>query len=278
MTPSSQMVEYEYDSAARRSAAFSELSALLRYRDLLALMTASLIKTRYKRSVLGVVWTLLQPLLHMAVLTFAFSTLFRSSLDHYPVYLLCGLVAWNFFSQTTIFAMHSLVWGGSLLKRIYLPRTIFATAAIGQGLINLLLSLLPLVIIMLLLGHPFYPTWWIVPVAIMLLAMFSLGVALFMSSLAVFFVDVVDLYQVVIQAGFFLTAVMYPVSILPPAYAWYINLNPMHHLLELFRAPIYQGQLPGPNTLLAAASAAVVSLVVGWWTFTRKANEFAYHL
>jgi ABC-type polysaccharide/polyol phosphate export permease len=118
----------------------------------------------------------------------------------------------------------------------------------------------------------------IVPVAIMLLAMFSLGVALFMSSLAVFFVDVVDLYQVVIQAGFFLTAVMYPVSILPPAYAWYINLNPMHHLLELFRAPIYQGQLPGPNTLLAAAIAAVVSLVVGWWTFTRKANEFAYHL
>jgi ABC-2 type transport system permease protein len=159
MTPSTQTVEYEYDSAEPRSAAFSELSALLRYRDLLALMTANLVKTRYKRSALGVVWTLLQPLLHMAVLTFAFSTLFRSSLDDYPVYLLCGLVAWNFFSQTTVFAMHSLVWGGSLLKRIYIPRTIFATAAIGQGLINLLLSLLPLVIIMLLLGHPFYPTW-----------------------------------------------------------------------------------------------------------------------
>ncbi len=278
MTTQTQVAEFDYDSASRRSAALSELLALLRYRDLLGMMISSQVKTRYKRSALGVVWTLLQPLLHMTVLTIAFSTLFRASLDHYPVYLLSGLVVWNFFTQTTVTAMNLLVWGGGLLKRIYIPRTIFATAAIGHGLVNLLLSLVPLLLLMLVLGHPFYVTWWFVPVAILLLAMFSLGVALFMSSLAVFFVDVVDLYQVVIQAGFYLTAVMYPVSILPPTVAWYINLNPMYNLVELFRAPIYLGTLPGPHTILAAVAAAVVSLVVGWWTFTRKADEFAYRL
>ena len=269
---------FEYDSAARGSPALSEARALLRYRDLLALMVSNHIKVRYKRSALGVVWTLLQPLLHMAVLTIAFSSLFRSTLEHYPVYVLTGLIAWSFFTQSTVFAMNTLVWGGSLLKRVYMPRTIFAVASIGHGLVNLLLSLAPLVVLMLLLGHPLYPAWWFVPVATVLLAMFSLGVALFLSALAVFFADVIDLYQAVVQAWFFLTAVMYPVSILPPEYAGLINLNPLYHLLELFRAPIYQGQLPGLGTLAAGAISAVLALAVGWWTFTRKADEFAYRI
>lgn len=268
----------EYDSAARRSRALSELEALLRYRDLLALMIASQVKMRYKRSALGVVWTLLQPLLHMAVMTVAFSTLFRGSLERYPVYVLAGLIVWNFFTQTTTYAINSLVWGGALLKRIYMPRTIFAASSIGHGLVNLGLSLVPLVIIMLVLGHPLYPAWWFVPIAVLLLAMFSLGVALFLSALAVFFVDVADLYQTVVQAGFYLTAVIYPVSILPPALRWYLHLNPMYNLLELFRAPLYLGQLPGPYTIAAAVVSAVIALAVGWWTFTRKADEFAYRI
>src|SRR5688500_1273278 len=142
----------DYDSADRRSPALTELAALLRYRDLLVLMIANQVKVRYKRSALGVLWTLLQPLLQMAVLTLAFSSLFRSSLEHYPVYVLSGLIAWNFFTQTTVFAMNSLVWGGSLLRRIYIPRTIFAVSSIGHGLVNLGLSLLPLLVIMLALG------------------------------------------------------------------------------------------------------------------------------
>jgi ABC-type polysaccharide/polyol phosphate export permease len=269
---------FEYDSAARRSPAWSELQALLQYRDLLALMVANQVKMRYKRSALGVVWTLLQPLLYMAVFAIAFSTLFRSALPHYAVFVLTGLVAWNFFTQSTVFAMNSLVWGGSLLKRVYMPRTIFAVSAIGHGLVNLGLALLPLLLLILVVGHPLYITWLFVPVAVLLLAMFALGMALLLSAVAVFFVDVVDLYQTLILAWFFLTAVMYPVSILPKEYAWYINLNPMYNLLELFRAPIYLGQLPGPHTMLAAVVSAVAALGLGWWLFTRKADQFAYRL
>lgn len=268
----------EYDSAARRLSPLADFLELLRYRDLLGMMVANMIKTRYKRSALGVVWTLINPLLNMAVLTIAFSSLFHVSLERYPVYVLSGLIVWNFFVQTTVQAMNSLVWGGSLLKRVYIPRTIFSVSSIGNGLVNLLLSLIPLVVIMLVLGHPLYATWWLMPFALLLLAAFSLGVALFLSAVAVFFTDVVDMYQVLIQAGFFLTPIMYPKDILPANLAWFLNLNPMHNLLEMFRAPIYLGAVPGPNTILAAVACAVVALVVGWWTFARKADEFAYRI
>jgi ABC-type polysaccharide/polyol phosphate export permease len=268
----------EYDSASRQPPMIGELVELFRYRDLLRMMVVNIIKTRYKRSALGVLWTLLNPLLNMAVLSVAFSSLFGGSLVHYPVYVLSGLIFWNFFTQTTLYAMNTLVWGGTLLKRVYIPRTIFSVASVGNGLVNLVLSMIPLVIIMLVIGHPLYAAWWLVPLAVLLLAMFALGVALFMSTVAVYFTDVVDMYQVFVQALFFLTPIMYPKDILPARFQWFLHLNPLFNLLEVFRSPIYLGTSPGLNTLLAAALSAIVALLIGWWTFTRKADEFAYRI
>jgi ABC-type polysaccharide/polyol phosphate export permease len=275
---SPSLVNNVYDSAKRPSPFWGELVELLRYGGLARLMVGNTIKTRYKRSSLGVIWTLLNPLLSMVVLTIAFSTFFRSSLEHYPVYVLSGLIFWNFYTQTTTYAMNSLVWGGGLLKRIYLPRTIFAVTAVGNGLVNLAISFIPLVLIMLALGHPFYLTWWIMPLSILLLAMFSLGAALFFSILAVFFTDVLDMYQVGLQALFFLTPIMYPQEILPPTLKWYLTLNPLYSLLEMFRAPVYFGILPSPLTIAAAGGAAIAVLCLGWWAFTRKADELGYRL
>jgi ABC-2 type transport system permease protein len=267
-----------YDSAARRSAPLHEFVELVRYRDLLLLLVAKINKTRYKRSSLGVLWTLLNPLLHMAVLSVAFSQVFRSSLHNYPIFVLIGLIHWNFFSQTTSYSMSTLVWGGDLLKRVYLPRSIFVMSAIGNGLVNLGLATGALVVIMLVIGHPFHATWWMFPFAVLLLAMFSIGVALFMCTWAIYFADVVEMYGVAIQVWFFTTPVIYPKEILPAKYAWYLNLNPAYHLLEVFRAPIFLGQIPGPHTIAAAVASAVVSLLVGWWVFTRKADEIAFRV
>lgn len=269
---------WDYDSASRRPPLAGEFMELVRYRDLLQLMIAKITTTRYKRSVLGALWTLLNPLMNMVVLTIAFSALFRSSVEHYPVYVLSGLIMWNFFMQSTTFAMNSLVWGGGLIKRIYLPRPIFAVAAIGNGLINLGLALIPLVLVMLAVGHVPSPALLFLPVAILLWAMFALGVALGLSALAVFFADVVDMYQVVMQAVFYLTPIMYPRNILPEQFAWTLALNPFYYLLELFRGPIYAGTWPALGTIAAAAGMAGVTLLVGWWAFTRKADEFAYRI
>jgi ABC-type polysaccharide/polyol phosphate export permease len=267
-----------YDSANRRSALLGEVVELVRNWDLLQLLVSKINKTRYKRSSLGALWTLLNPLLNMTVLTIAFSQLFRFDLPHYPIYVLAGLIHWQFFQQVTTYAMSTLVWGGDLIKRIYVPRTIFAVAAIGNGVVNLLLATGVLLVIMIITGHPVYPTWWVVPFAILLLAMFALGVALFMCTLAMYFTDVVEMYGVAVQVWFFMTPVIYPKEALPAKYVWYLNLNPVHSLLELFRTPIYRGYLPGINTVVAAVCSAVFSLLIGWWVFTRRADDLAYRV
>ena len=267
-----------YDSASIRSPALHELRELWRYRDLLRLLVSNSIKTRYKRSTLGILWTLLNPLLTTLVLTIAFSQIFRFQIQNYTIYLLVGLLFWNFFSQSTTQAMATLIWGSSLIKRIYIPRTIFAVSVVGNGLTNLLLALIPLALVMLITGHPFSLALLWLPLAILLLVMFTLGLALFMSTLAVYFVDVVDLYSILLTVWFYLTPVIYPVEIVPPRFAPLVQLNPMTTMLGLFRSIVYLGETPSLQSWLIASGLAVVSLGAGWLVFTRRANDFAYRI
>jgi len=273
-----QKLPVYYDSSKRRIPLVAEFRELMRYRELLTLLIANSIKTRYKRSALGVLWTMLNPLLYMSVMVIAFSTLFRFKIPHYPVYLLAGLIAWNFFSQTTTQAMNTLIWGGSLLKKIYLPRTIFAVAAVGNGIINLLLACIPLVIIMLCTGQPIYATWWFLPIAILILSAVSLGFALIVSMIAVFFADIIELYQILLQALFYLTPIMYPESILPPFIQRFLVINPVYDVVKVFRTPIYEGHLPSAFSLSAGLVSAFLVLLIGWWFFTRRADQIAYRI
>lgn len=266
----------EYDSTCVRPTIISELRELIEYRDLVKLLIARTIKSRYKRSALGVAWTLLNPLINMVVMSVAFSTLFRSQIPHYTVYLLTGLITWNFFSQSTAWAMGQFAWGSALLKRIYIPPSVFAVSCIGNAIINFGFSLVPLLAIIAYSGQPFHASWWFVPVGVFVLAVFSLGVALLMSTLAVYFVDMVDMYQLLLQAMFFLTPILYPKSILPAAYQPLLQLNPMYSIIEFVRSPIYEGRLPDVHTTVAALAWAAGSLLVGSWLFTRNADAFAY--
>lgn len=267
-----------YDSQRRRVLVVEELVELLRYRDLLRHLVSRDIKVRYKRSALGVAWTMLNPLLTMVVLTVVFSTLFRFAVPHYPVYLLSGLLCWNFFAQSTTSAMSQMIWTSDLLKRIYVPRAIFAVSAICTGLVNLTLAMLPLLLVVLATGLPLNWTWLFLPLPVLLISMFALGVGLLLSTLAAYFADVVDMYQILLTALMYLTPVFYPTSIIPQRFLPLLYLNPMYHLLESFRAPIYLRALPSLETLLIGAGVAVVTLVVGWWFFSGKTDEFAYRV
>lgn len=271
-TPSTEI----YDSAQRPPAMLEELHEVWHYRDLIVQLVVRNIKIRYKRSVLGIGWTMLNPLLMMLILTVVFSNVFRITLEHYAVYVLSALTLWNFFAQATNDAMSQLVWGGGLLHRIYFPRTVFALAAVGTGLVNLLFSLGPLLVIMLVTGIPIRPTLLILPIPILLTAMFALGVGLVFSALAARFADIAHIYQIVLTAWMYLTPIIYPVDIIPEGYRWAFNLNPLYPLLETFRAPIYSGLLPSASHWLPAALAAVAALLIGWGFFTRQADEFSY--
>ena len=142
-----------YDSAKRGPVALEELRGIFQYRDLIYQLVRRDIVSRYKRSVLGIAWTLLQPLGMMIILSLVFSTLFQS-VKGYPAYVLSGLITWTFFAQTTSAIITQIVWGGALLRQIYMPRTSFAVSAIGTGLVNLVFSFIPLLLIILLTGLP----------------------------------------------------------------------------------------------------------------------------
>jgi len=255
-----------------------ELFQILQYRDLVVQLVRRDIVSRYKRSLLGVVWTMLNPLGTMIVLTIAFSRVFGAT-RAYAAYLLIGLVAWNFFSQTTVAAMRQLVWGGSLIQRIYIPKTVFAISAIGTGLVNLLLSLIPLVLVMLVTNLPPQPSAFFLPVSILLLAAFALGIGLLLSTLAAYFPDVAEVYEIALTAWLYLTPIIYPEEIISESLRWWLfNLNPLYHLIKLFRLPLYYGTWPSLTHLALAAVVALTTLGVGWVVFTRKEDEFAYRI
>jgi ABC-type polysaccharide/polyol phosphate export permease len=218
---------------------------------------------------------MLQPLGMMIVLTIVFSQLFNQ-VDGYAAYVLGGLMPWIFFSQTTTAAIQQSVWGGTLMRRIYVPYTAFPTAAIGTGVVNLLLSVIPLLAMMLVVGRPIRWTILFLPIPVILLAAFALGVGLLLSGLAVRFPDIAEMYQIVLQAWMYLTPIMYPSDILPDAIRKLQLLNPMYYLILLFRVPIYDGVLPSLALILAAAAISFVTLVVGWIYFSHQTEKFAY--
>ena len=267
-----------YDSAQRPPPFWEELVAAWRYRDLVVQLVARDLKVRYKGSAFGVAWTMLNPLMMMVVLTIVFSHFFSPDLPNYPVYMLSGFILWTFFSFSTTAAMNQLIAGRALLKRIYVPRTLLALTAVGTGLVNLGLSLLPLAAIMLATGTPVGPgIVWILP-AVVLAALFTLGLGLLLSTLTVFFLDVVEMYRIVLSIWYFLTPILYPVRIVPEHYQVWLYLNPMYYLVDVFRAPIYHGVPPAPDTLLAATLASLGMLLVGWLVFAAYADQIPYRL
>jgi ABC-type polysaccharide/polyol phosphate export permease len=267
-----------YDSAHRPPPFVEELVALFRYRDLVVQLILRNVKARYKRSILGVAWTMINPLLTMLVLTLVFSALFRIPSRQYALYVLSGLLAWNFFAQTTVAAMGDLIWSGGLLGRIFLPKSAFAVSAVGTGLVNLALALVPYWIIAAALGAPIRPAILLLPLPVLCLALFALGLGLALSTAAVYFQDVMPTYEIVLTAWMYVTPVIYPIDLVPQAVQSLLRVNPMFYLVSVFRSVLYDGQAPRPDHMALAFALSLTSVLVGWWVFTRRARDFAYHV
>ncbi len=266
-----------YDSSKRGIAALEELREIIKYRNLLFQMVRRDVVTRYKRSILGIAWTMLNPLMTTLILAIVFSQVFGAE-EEYAVYVLSGLMPWTFFSQTTSASIVGLLWGGSLIHRIFMPRTVFAVSAIGTGLVNFLLSLVPLFFLILITGINLTWSVFLTPIAILFLAMFSLGVGLFLSSVAIRFADIADMYQIILTAWFYLSPIIYKEEYIPEQFNWIVKLNPMFYLINFFRAFVYDGRFPSIEEYLITGGIASISLLFGWIFFSRRADEFAYRI
>ena len=265
-----------YDSANRPPRVIEEARGLWAYRGLVVELAIRDIKVRYKRSVLGILWTMLAPLLNMVVLTLVFSALLQRQIENYPVYFLTGSLFWGFFSQTTSSAASQTAESNEMARRIYIPRSVFVAAAAAVGLVNIGLSLVPLLLLFVGTGFPLHATWVFVPVSLMLALLFTSGVALFVFTLASRFSDVRETYVVVLQLWFFLTPIIYHPSIVPARYRLALWANPMYYLIQTFRRPIYDGTFPGAAVLGGAVALSVAVFAAGWVYFARHANRFAF--
>ena len=184
-----------------------------KFRPLLGELIARDIKTKYRKSVLGVLWTLLNPLFMMIILSVVFSNLFKFDVEYFPVYLLSGQLIFNFYSEATTASMSAIMDNGSLLKKIYVPKYLFVLSRVFSSTINLLASFTALILVMLAMRVELHYTVLLVPIPLIFIVLFSLGVGLILSAITVKFRDIMHLYSVFVTALMYLTPVIYPMSI-----------------------------------------------------------------
>jgi ABC-type polysaccharide/polyol phosphate export permease len=267
-----------YDSHAPRNRLKEEILDLIRYRDMIRSLVFRNITARYKRSILGIFWTLLNPLLTMLVMSVVFTALFRRQLPGFPVFLLSGLLAWQLFSQSSNQAMVELVRSRSLISKVKMPKSVFAIATVATGLVNLLISFVPLFGLMIIYKRPITTALLFIPISVFIMTMFTLGVGLFMSTLAVFFHDVLNIYSILLRLAFYVSGVIFSLDMMPLELQGILRSIPTYHLVVLFRQPFYEGLLPPLSSIGYALAWTFVVVIIGFWVFTRYADEYIYRI
>jgi lipopolysaccharide transport system permease protein len=255
------------------------------YRDLLLNLVMRELKARYKNSVLGFFWSLLNPLGMMLIFTFVFTVMWpNNQITNYPIFFLCGFLPWQFFSAGVMTSMTSIIGNSTLIKKVYFPREVLPTASVLANLVNFLLALVVLFGMLFVTHTHLSPYIWLLPVVIVTETCFILGIAFFLSTLSVFYRDTMLIMDVVLQAWFFLTPVFYSIAILPKSVEvlgitlnvhrlMYI-LNPMASLIAAYRDLLYWGYRTNLDFFLRTAVTSLVVLVVGYGFFLHYSRRF----
>jgi len=267
-----------YDSAARRIPVITTLGDVFGYRYLVANLISRDLKVRYKRSVLGFVWVMLSPLLTMGVLAIVFADILGVKLPHYVTQVLTGILLMNLFSQGSTAAMSSIIGNGALLRKMYVPPAVFVSSAVGSALVNFVYALGPALGLSLLDGVRPQITWIFALVPIVETVALTLGVGLIVACLMTFFHDTFEIYQVLLNALFYGTPVMYALSIIPQPIRSFETFNPMAQTVTQFRDVYIYGRLPALSDTLIAAGMTLGILAIGAYVFSRAEQRFVYHV
>jgi ABC-type polysaccharide/polyol phosphate export permease len=257
------------------------------YRGLIRNLVARDVKVRYKNSVLGVLWSLLNPLLMMLVFTVVFTVMTPAGggIRNFPVFVLCALLPWNFFAAALIGATGSIVSNANLVNKVNFPREILPTSIVLAELVNFCLALVVLFAMIFIFGIRLTPWTLLLPVVLLIQVVFTLGISFLLATLNVFYRDTQQIMSVVMLAWFFVTPIFYPVSILPRNYhvwgmtidiwRWTHILNPMTSLIATYRVILYDGAPPAYDFLLRTAVTALVCLVIGVYLIRRLSWRFS---
>ena len=264
------------------SALAKPVADLWRFRELVTMLVERDLKVRYKRSVLGMGWTLLNPLLQMVVYTLVFSTIMKVGVPQFPLFLLSGLLPWTLISVSLTGSAHCLLNNQGLIRKVAVPQMVYPIAVVASKLVDLVLSLLPLALLAFALGRPPGAAWLYLVPALVLATLFSTGLALLFSSLTVFYRDMRHLIDILIQVWFYVTPVLYPSSFLEklpyPWMRWILAANPATPIIRCFQVPLYEGHAPAPALVASAALSSVLVLALGLAVFLRHEDEHIFFL
>lgn len=248
------------------------------YRLVMLQLVKQQITLRYRRTVFGFLWTLLNPLLNMAVIATVFSLVMKFQIDQYAIFLFAAMIPWSFFSGALNQSAGVLIANESLFKKIYLPKQIFVASSLMSLLIDSLLSTLCLFVIALAIGAKLTLPLLGLPIAFLLLAIFSFGLSLIVAVGSVFFRDLQYLIGVLMQAMYFMTPIIYPITAVPEKYHWAFIWNPMYYFVLYFRAPLYDGVWPSIDLMFTCFLLAAASLIIGLIVFRVNDKKIIFRL
>lgn len=250
----------------------------LKYKGLLYELVIRDIKVKYKRSVLGLLWSLLNPLFMMIVLTIVFSNLFRFDIPNFPIYLLTGQIIFGFMSESTNMSMNSILSSGSLIKKVYIPKYIFPISKVLSSFVNLIFALLAVIIVMFVTKTKITLTVLLVPLSFLYILLFCIGIGLILATYVVFFRDIVYLYGIFLTAWTYFTPIFYPATIIPEKFRMIMYYNPMYYYIEHFRDIILYSKVPSIKLNLICIGMSSVSLIIGCFVFYKNQNKFILYI
>ncbi len=236
------------------------------------------LRKKYRRSALGYFWSLLNPLMMMAVMMVVFSYMFRFEIENYPLYLICGQTMFNFFNESTNRALYCIIDNGTLLKKVYVPKYVFPISRVLSCFVTMSFSLLAILIVMAFTRVRIHLTILLFWVPMLYLLVFCCGMGLLVSSLSVRFRDVIHLYSVLTMIWMYATPVFYPIEAVPPQVARLIQLNPLYVYITLFRQLLLYGRMPAPGLWLSGAAMAALVFAFGALVFRRLQKTFIYYI
>ncbi|MBO5245742.1 MAG: ABC transporter permease [Eubacterium sp.] len=255
------------------------IKSFLQYRFLLQELVKKGIKLKYRNSYLGIIWSLLEPLLTMVVLTIVFGTLLQKSSDPtFPIYVLCGRLLYAFYSNASKAALSSIRKNASMIKKVYVPKYIYTLSSILYNFIIFLISLIVLVVVGVVLGVR--PSWYLLqaPLVLVVLLLFAIGTGYILATCGVFFRDLEHIWTVALMLIMYTCAIFYPVErLLASGWAWILQWNPLFCLIDCFRSSIF-GEWMNPQYFVYAVVFSVVSIIVGLAMFYKRQDEFILHI
>lgn len=251
-----------------------------KYNFLLKELVSRDFKVKYKRSVLGILWSLLYPILMMLVMSIVFSNLFKMSTPgvSYLAYLLIGLTYFNYFSEASNLAMSSVVANFSLINKVYIPKYIFPLSKCLFVGINFLLTLIPLYVVIILTGTGL--NWWhlLLPFSFLCLFLFTVGMGFILSTISVFLRDMFYIYGIILTIWTYLTPVMYDISVISSNLQFIMEFNPLYQFIKFARTIILYGSCPTIGQFAWCAISALVIFFLGIFVFKKKQDKFIYYV